>query len=108
MNKELIDTIKFDHKGLVPVVVQEYNTNMVLMLAYMNKEAVLRTIDTKLATYWSRSRQSFWVKGETSGHFQHVKEFSVDCDQDTLLLKVEQIGPACHTGEKSCFYRSLI
>jgi len=108
MNEELIDGIKFDDKGLVPVVVQEYNTNMVLMLAYMNKEAVLRTIDTKLATYWSRSRQCYWVKGETSGHFQQVKEFSVDCDKDTLLLKVEQIGPACHTGEISCFYRTIL
>lgn len=108
MNEELINTIKFDDKGLVPVVVQEYNTGMVLMLAYMNREAVLRTINTKLATYWSRSRQSYWVKGETSGHFQHVKEFFIDCDQDTLLLKVEQIGPACHTGETSCFYRSIL
>jgi len=108
MNEELVNTVKFDDKGLVPVVVQEYNTNMVLMLAYMNKEAILRTIETKLATYWSRSRQSYWVKGETSGHFQHVKEFYIDCDKDTLLLKVEQIGPACHTGETSCFYRSII
>lgn len=108
MNEELVSNIKFDDKGLVPVVVQEYSTNMVLMLAYMNKEAVFRTIETKLATYWSRSRQSYWVKGETSGHFQHVKEFNIDCDKDTLLLKVEQIGPACHTGETSCFYRSLI
>jgi phosphoribosyl-AMP cyclohydrolase len=108
MNEELVNSVKFDDKGLVPVVVQEYNTNMVLMLAYMNKEAILRTIETKLATYWSRSRQSYWVKGETSGHFQHVKEFYIDCDKDTLLLKVEQIGPACHTGETSCFYRSII
>jgi Phosphoribosyl-AMP cyclohydrolase len=108
MNEELINTIKFDDKGLVPVVVQEYNTGMVLMLAYMNKEAVLRTINTKLATYWSRSRQSYWVKGETSGHFQHVKEFFIDCDKDTLLLKVEQEGPACHTGETSCFYRNIL
>ena len=108
MKEELINTIKFDDKGLVPVVVQEYNTGMVLMLAYMNKEAVLKTINSKLATYWSRSRQSYWVKGETSGHFQHVKEFFIDCDKDTLLLKVEQIGPACHTGETSCFYRSIL
>ena len=108
MKEELINTIKFDDKGLVPVVVQEYNTGMVLMLAYMNKEAVLKTIKSKLATYWSRSRQSYWVKGETSGHFQHVKEFFIDCDKDTLLLKVEQIGPACHTGETSCFYRSIL
>lgn len=108
MKEELINTIKFDDKGLVPVVVQEYNTGMVLMLAYMNKEAVLKTINTKLATYWSRSRQNYWVKGETSGHFQHVKEFFIDCDKDTLLLKVEQIGPACHTGETSCFYRSIL
>lgn len=108
MNEELINSIKFDDKGLVPVVVQEYNTGMVLMLAYMNSEAVVRTINTKLATYWSRSRQSYWVKGETSGHFQHVKEFYIDCDKDTLLLKVEQEGPACHTGETSCFYRSIL
>lgn len=108
MNEELIKGVKFDDKGLVPVVVQEYNTGMVLMLAYMNEEAIKRTISTRLGTYWSRSRQSYWIKGETSGHYQHVKEFFIDCDKDTLLLKVEQEGPACHTGETSCFYRSIL
>lgn len=94
--------------GLVPVVVQEANTNQVLMLAYMNKEALRRTLETGKATYWSRSRQEFWVKGETSGCLQLVKSVQYDCDEDTILLKVEQQGKgACHTGEYSCFFREL-
>ena len=93
--------------GLVPVIVQEEETNQVLMLAYMNEESLKRTLQTKRATYWSRSRNELWIKGETSGHYQYVKSIYIDCDEDTILLKVKQIGAACHTGHKSCFYRKL-
>ncbi len=92
--------------GLIPVIVQEEKTNEVLMLAYMNEEAFRKTLETKIAAYWSRSRNELWVKGLTSGHFQHVKDILIDCDEDTILLKVEQIGAACHTGHHSCFYRT--
>ena len=96
-------------EGLVPVIVQDDETGDVLMLAYMNREAWLKTVDTGKATYWSRSRNELWIKGETSGHVQIVKEILVDCDSDTLLLKVQQIGgAACHTGYKSCFYRKVV
>jgi phosphoribosyl-AMP cyclohydrolase len=95
--------------GLVPVIVQDDETGEVLMLAYMSREAWLKTLETGKATYWSRSRNELWVKGETSGHVQLVKEILVDCDSDTLLLKVHQLGgAACHTGYKSCFYRRVI
>jgi len=91
--------------GLVPVVVQDHETGEVLMLAYMNHEAWLKTIETGKATYWSRSRQNLWQKGETSGHVQLVREVWMDCDADTILLKVKQLGDAaCHTGYRSCFY----
>ncbi|MCR4950972.1 MAG: phosphoribosyl-AMP cyclohydrolase [Solobacterium sp.] len=93
--------------GLVPAVVQDVHTGQVLMLAYMNEESLQKTIETKLATYWSRSRNELWVKGATSSHYQHVKEILIDCDNDTLLLKVEQDGAACHTGKYSCFYRTI-
>ena len=93
--------------GLVPCVVQDVHTGQVLMLAYMNEESLQKTVDTGLATYWSRSRNELWVKGETSNHYQHVKEILIDCDEDTLLIKVEQDGAACHTGKYSCFYRTL-
>ena len=100
--------IDFDKgNGLVPVIVQDVKTKEVLMLAYMNEESLNKTMETKLATYWSRSRQKLWVKGETSGHYQHVKEVLVDCDEDTILLIVEQDGAACHTGHYSCFYRDM-
>ncbi len=92
--------------GLLPVVVQDVHTKQVLMLAYMNEESYQKTLDTKLATYYSRSRNELWVKGETSGHYQHVKEIRIDCDEDAILLLVEQIGAACHTGHYSCFYRN--
>jgi phosphoribosyl-AMP cyclohydrolase len=92
--------------GLVPVVVQDYETGEILMLAYMNRGAWLKTLETGKATYWSRSRQSLWLKGETSGHVQLVREVLLDCDADTILLKVKQLGgAACHTGYRSCFYR---
>ncbi|MBU2054563.1 MAG: phosphoribosyl-AMP cyclohydrolase [Proteobacteria bacterium] len=94
--------------GLVPVVVQDHEMGEVLMLAYMNRGAWLKTLETGKATYWSRSRQSLWMKGETSGHVQLVREVLLDCDADTVLLKVKQIGDAaCHAGYRSCFYRKL-
>lgn len=93
--------------GLVPTIVQDVQSKQVLMLAYMNAESLQKTIDTKLATYYSRSRQSLWVKGETSGNYQHVVEIRVDCDTDTILLLVHPDGPACHTGHTSCFYRTI-
>lgn len=104
--EELIKDLKYDEKGLIPVVVQDYKTGRVLMLAYMNEEALRRTIETGEAWYFSRSRNALWHKGETSGHFQKVKDIAVDCDKDTILLLVEQIGVACHTGNFSCFYRA--
>ena len=100
--------MKIDFKkgnGLVPVVVQDVETDEVLMLAYMNEEAFQMTLETKIATYWSRSRNELWIKGKTSGHYQYVKEIRIDCDEDTILLKVKQVGAACHTGNHSCFYR---
>jgi phosphoribosyl-AMP cyclohydrolase len=93
--------------GLVPAIVQDVKTGQVLMLAYMNEEAFNKTLETKLGTYWSRSRNELWIKGLTSGHFQHVKEIYIDCDNDTILLLVEQEGAACHTGNYSCFYRKV-
>ena len=101
--------VKIDFKkmnGLIPVIAQDYNTNDVLMLAYMNEEAWEKTLSTGFATYYSRSRQKLWVKGETSGHKQIIKEIRVDCDNDTILLKVKQVGDiACHTGSRSCFFQ---
>lgn len=97
-----------DGNGLIPVVVQDYKTEEVLMVAYMNQEAFETTVKTGRMTYWSRSRQELWVKGLTSGHFQYVKELRIDCDNDTLLARVAQAGAACHTGNKSCFYRTLL
>ena len=106
--EKIIKALKFDDKGLIPVVVQDWKDNVVLMVAYMNKEAVKRTLKTKKATYWSRSRQSFWVKGESSGNIQKVKEFYYDCDGDCIVLRVEQIGAAaCHTGHRSCFFTKV-
>lgn len=90
--------------GLVPAVAQDARTGAVLMLAWMDDEALRRTLDTRLATYWSRSRGEYWVKGETSGHLQHVREVRLDCDHDTVLLLVDQAGPACHTGAVTCFH----
>jgi len=95
-------------EGLVPAIVQDYRTKDVLMLAYMNKESWSKTLETGKATYWSRSRNTLWVKGETSGNVQLVKDIMIDCDSDTVLLKVEQVGgAACHTGYNTCFYRKL-
>jgi len=94
--------------GLVPAIVQQHDTGEVLMLAWMDDEALHRSLSTGRATYWSRSRQEYWVKGETSGHRQHVKEIRMDCDGDTLLVKVDQEGPACHTGTRTCFDDGLL
>jgi phosphoribosyl-AMP cyclohydrolase len=101
------ESLKYDANGLIPVVVQDAANDQVLMVAYMNRAAVERTLETRKATYWSRSRQEFWVKGASSGNFQYVSEMLVDCDADCLLLKVEQIGAACHTGCRSCFFRAV-
>ncbi|MDR2709591.1 MAG: phosphoribosyl-AMP cyclohydrolase [Elusimicrobiota bacterium] len=109
MFEQIIEKMKFDKNGLIPVVVQDYKDNAVLMVAYMNKEAVKRTLETSKATFWSRSRQAFWVKGESSGNIQEVKEFFYDCDADCILLKVNQIGgAACHTGYRSCFFTKVL
>ncbi|MGI6169731.1 MAG: bifunctional phosphoribosyl-AMP cyclohydrolase/phosphoribosyl-ATP diphosphatase HisIE [Christensenellales bacterium] len=102
-----ISQIKFDEKGLVPAVVQDVRTKAVLMQAYMNREALVQTIQTKKATYFSRSRQQLWIKGETSGNTQAVKRISYDCDGDCILLEVEQMGIACHTGKYSCFHNLI-
>lgn len=99
---------KLNSDGLIPVVTQDYKTNEVLMVAYMDEEAFEHTVKTGRMTYFSRSRQSQWIKGETSGHFQYVKSLAIDCDKDTLLAKVEQIGAACHTGNRSCFYTTIV
>lgn len=105
----LMQALKFDGKGLIPAIAQDAETGAVLMLAYMNEESIRRTLDTGLATYFSRSRQSLWVKGETSGQLQRVKEIFYDCDGDALLLKVVQEGGgACHTGEYSCFHNPVL
>ena len=99
--------LKFDEQGLVPAVVQDSNTREVLMVAWMNSEAVEKTRQTGQAHFWSRSRKKLWRKGETSGNVLSVQEIRLDCDADTLLLLVNPAGPACHTGERSCFYRAL-
>lgn len=106
--REIFEEIKFNEQGLVPAILQDVDSKEVLMLAYMNSESLQKTIETGKACFWSRSRQEQWLKGETSGNFQEVEEIRFDCDTDTLLLLVKPIGPACHTGEKSCFYRKLI
>jgi phosphoribosyl-AMP cyclohydrolase len=98
---------KFDEHGLIPAIIQDWENGEVLMLGYMNEESLQRTIASGRTWFWSRSRQEFWCKGETSGHRQYVREIRYDCDADALLVKVLQVGPACHTGERSCFYRRI-
>jgi phosphoribosyl-AMP cyclohydrolase len=98
---------KFDKQGLIPAIIQDYKTGEVLMMAYMNKESIKRTLKLKKTCFWSRSRHEYWVKGETSGNLQFVKSIAYDCDMDALLIKVRQIGVACHTGNRSCFYRKI-
>lgn len=103
-----IDDLKFDDAGLIPAVIQDRETGDVLMVAYMNAESLAKTLETEKTWFWSRSRQKYWMKGETSGHVQDVHEVLYDCDADCLLVKVTQHGPgACHTNEQSCFYRRL-
>jgi phosphoribosyl-AMP cyclohydrolase/phosphoribosyl-ATP pyrophosphohydrolase/phosphoribosyl-AMP cyclohydrolase len=107
MNQTLlwIEQLKFNEQGLIPAIAQDYQDNAVLMMAWMNYESIQRTLETGEAHYWSRSRGELWHKGATSGHIQKVKEFYYDCDADTLLLKIEQVGNvACHTGARSCFF----
>lgn len=107
MSLTLLTSIDWGKSPLLPVIAQDVKNNEVLMLAYMNEEALKLTLETGVAHYYSRSRQNLWKKGETSGHFQYVKEAYLDCDSDTLLLKVEQIGVACHTGRPSCFFNRI-
>jgi phosphoribosyl-AMP cyclohydrolase len=102
-----LNKLNFDSQGLIPAIIQDYKNKDVLMMAYMNLESLKRTIKGKKTCFWSRSRKKFWVKGETSGHFQKVKGIYYDCDLDTLLIKVQQAGAACHTNSRSCFYRKL-
>ncbi|MGI3210499.1 phosphoribosyl-AMP cyclohydrolase [Roseovarius tibetensis] len=100
-------TLTFDAAGLIPAIAQAHDTGEVLMMAWMNADAVKRTLETGRVTYWSRSRQALWIKGETSGHVQDLVEMRVDCDRDCLLLLIRQTGPACHTNRRSCFYTAL-
>ncbi|TAN60603.1 phosphoribosyl-AMP cyclohydrolase [bacterium] len=100
-------SLKFDKNRLIPAIIQDYKNSEVLMLAYMNEQSLKRTIKSGKTCFWSRSRKEYWVKGETSGHFQFVKSISYDCDADALLIKVRQVGAACHTGNRSCFFRKF-
>ena len=100
-------SLKFNKDGLVPAIIQDYKSGQVLMLAYMNKESLRRSLKSGKTCFWSRSRKEYWTKGMTSGHFQFIKSIAYDCDMDALLIKVRQIGKACHTGNRSCFYREI-
>lgn len=101
------ETLKYNDKGLIPAIAQQEGSGEVLMLAWMNKAAVARTLETGKVTYWSRSRQAFWVKGESSGNHQELVQMRMDCDRDCLLLIVRQTGPACHTNRRNCFYTAV-
>ena len=105
MDPQLAQTLKFDANGLVPAIVQDATSGEVLMMAWMNREALDRTLETGKTHFFSRSRNKLWLKGESSGHVQHVKSIRLDCDGDTLLIQVEQVGAACHEGYYSCFFR---
>jgi len=100
-------SLRYNADGLIPAIAQDAKTKDVLMMAWMNQEAVQRTLDTGRVTYWSRSRQAFWIKGETSGHLQELVDFRYDCDRDCILVLINQTGPACHTNRRSCFYTSV-
>jgi phosphoribosyl-AMP cyclohydrolase len=104
----IIDELKYDANGLIPAIVQEHGSGRVLMMAWMNKESLAKTLELGEMVYWSRSRKEFWRKGATSGHTQKVKDIAFDCDKDVILAQVEQKGAACHDGYQSCFYRSII
>ena len=107
MEQIALDEIRFDDRGLVPAVVQDVENGDVLMMAWMNRASLERTLEERRTVFWSRSRQELWRKGDTSGHVQHVEEVRVDCDGDVLLVRVHQVGMACHTGERTCFFRRL-
>lgn len=107
MNTSFLDKLKFNSDGLIPAIIQERGTGKVLMMAWMNRDSLLKTIETKRTHFWSRSRQKFWMKGESSGHVQTVHNISFDCDGDTLLIEADQNGAACHEGFKSCFFRDV-
>lgn len=107
-NKFSLKNLKYDKRGLIPAIIQDYKTNEVLMLAYMNRQSLARTLKLGKTCFWSRSRKKYWVKGETSGHYQYLKNIAYDCDMDAILIKVRQAGVACHTGNRSCFYRRII
>ena len=102
-----LDELRFDDRGLIPAVVQDADSSDVLMMAWMNRESLERTLDEGRTVFWSRSRRELWRKGDTTGHVQHVEEVRADCDGDVLLVRVHQVGAACHTGERSCFFRRL-
>ena len=102
-----LKNLKFNQQGLIPAIIQDYKTSEVLMLAYMNKISLKRTLKLGKTCFWSRSRKVYWVKGSTSGNYQYVKSLSYDCDMDALLIKVRQVGVACHTGKRTCFYRKI-
>ena len=102
-----LDQLKYNDQGLIPAVAQDLETGEILMLAWMNRDSLEKTLETGLATYWSRSRSQFWVKGETSGHTQRVHSISVDCDADAIVLKITQVGAACHENYRSCFFRDI-
>ena len=108
MEDAFFTKIKFDSQGLIPAIIQDKENNEVLMMAYMNLESLKKSLETGRTWFWSRSRKCLWNKGETSGNYQEIQEVFYDCDGDTLLFKVDQRGPACHTGERSCFYRQII
>lgn len=107
MKKNILSELKFDSMTLLPAIIQDYESGEVLMVAYMDEEALSRTLKTGRTWFFSRSRNEYWCKGETSGNKQFVKEVMYDCDGDAILIKVKQLGPACHTGKRSCFYRNL-
>ena len=107
-NKFNLKDLKYDKKGLIPAIIQDYKTGKVLMLAYMNRQSLKRTLKLKKTCFWSRSRKVYWIKGETSGNYQYIKQVAYDCDMDALLIKVRQKGVTCHTGNRSCFYRRII
>jgi phosphoribosyl-AMP cyclohydrolase len=107
MEQVALDEVRFDDRGLVPAVVQDVENGDVLMMAWMNRASLERTLEERRTVFWSRSRQELWRKGDTSGNVQHVEEVRVDCDGDVLLVRVHQVGAACHTGERTCFFRRL-
>ena len=107
LSNNLMENLKFNSQGLIPTIIQQFDTNEVLMLAWMNKESLEETIKTKKTFFWSRSKKKLWRKGETSGNIQIVKEIKIDCDKDTIIVFVDAKGPACHTGNNTCFFENI-